>query len=145
MYLEREKNYWSCWSYKGVFLSTFYGSPYLVCMCCFIVNPLVDSWSFILLGPCTLIVCVPLLWWLLPYGFHWYTNLSSFYLLVGPFTLWLYYKIFKCLLYGFINKDLWTIYFILFIVRPLDLLRFYPLTIFVLFWTTLFYLFLKST
>ena len=40
----------------------------------------------------------------------WYTNLSSFYLLVGPFTLWLYYKIIKCLLYGFINKDLWTIY-----------------------------------
>ena len=34
----------------------------------------------------------------------WYTYLSSFYFLVGPFTLSLYYKIIKCLLYGFINK-----------------------------------------
>ena len=91
--LRERKDYWSCWSWRSC-LSTLFGSSWSCGFVgCFIVAPFVDSWSFIPLGPSTLIVYVPL-----PYGFYfWYTLLYGFIYktfdhltLWSPFTLWLY-------------------------------------------------------
>ena len=75
----RERKDQSLWSYRWMLVHP-YGSPwYFGCMGC---GPLVDSWSLILLGLHTLIVCVRL-----PYGFYffWYTLLYGFiYITFGP-------------------------------------------------------------
>ena len=87
MYLERENNYWSCWFYKGVVCP-----PYMVHL------DLVGLWVVLLWppllthGPLSYLVLAFLLCVYLCYDdFYlmslWYTNLISFYLLVGPFTL----------------------------------------------------------